>query len=125
MIPEIGVKVGCDLTPCLTFTAGYTLLYWGSVARMLGCLSATLGQTERAIAQLEAALVRDESIGAAPWLAHTSADLALTLARRGRSADRDRVCELARRGLRIAVRLGAERVSRRARAALDLVGAAP
>jgi hypothetical protein len=33
MIPEIGVKVGCDLTPCMTLTAGYTLLYWGSVVR--------------------------------------------------------------------------------------------
>jgi hypothetical protein len=33
MIPEIGVKLGCDLTPCLTFTAGYTLFYWGQVVR--------------------------------------------------------------------------------------------
>jgi hypothetical protein len=33
MIPEIGVTLGCELTPCLTFTVGYTLLYWGRVAR--------------------------------------------------------------------------------------------
>lgn len=33
MIPEIGVKAGLDLTPCLTFTVGYTLFYWGQVVR--------------------------------------------------------------------------------------------
>jgi Putative beta barrel porin-7 (BBP7) len=33
VIPEFGVKVGYQVTPCLRVCAGYSLLYWGEVAR--------------------------------------------------------------------------------------------
>ena len=33
VIPEFGVTLGYDLTPCLRATVGYTLLYWSQVAR--------------------------------------------------------------------------------------------
>lgn len=33
LIPELGVTLGYDLTSCLRATVGYTLLYWGEVAR--------------------------------------------------------------------------------------------
>src|SRR5262249_17406064 len=33
VIPEFGVKVGYQVTSCLRLYAGYSLLYWGDVAR--------------------------------------------------------------------------------------------
>ncbi len=33
VIPEFGVTLGYDVTSCLRATVGYTLLYWGAVAR--------------------------------------------------------------------------------------------
>jgi hypothetical protein len=33
VVPEIGVRVGCQLAPCLRAYAGYSCLYWSRVAR--------------------------------------------------------------------------------------------
>ena len=33
VLPEIGINVGCQITPCMRAFVGYTFLYWSSVVR--------------------------------------------------------------------------------------------
>lgn len=33
LVPEVGISVGYEITPCLRATVGYTFLYWSQVAR--------------------------------------------------------------------------------------------
>jgi hypothetical protein len=50
--------------------------WWGPVDHHLGALAGVLGEHERAIAHLEAALVVEERFGAGPWTARTQRALA-------------------------------------------------
>jgi tetratricopeptide (TPR) repeat protein len=55
----------------------------GSVARPLGLLARVLGRVDEAVEHLERALEMNARMGARPWAAHTSRDLALILVRAG------------------------------------------
>jgi hypothetical protein len=49
--------------------------WWGPVDHHLGALSRVLGDPDRAIAHLEAALAVEERFGARPWTARTQLEL--------------------------------------------------
>src|SRR5262249_4929508 len=66
----------------------------GSAARFAGLLAHTLGQHDAAIAPFEAALAKNERIGALPQLAHTQHELARSLRARGKRGDRERAAAL-------------------------------
>ena len=59
---------------------------YGAASRYLGMLAATLGEFDKAEAHFEHALEMNERMGARPWLAHTKAEYALLLRRRGGGA---------------------------------------
>jgi class 3 adenylate cyclase/tetratricopeptide (TPR) repeat protein len=67
----------------MTITAGIVTVCYGAASRYLGMLAATLGEFDKAEAHFEHALDMNERIGARPWLAHTKAQYALLLRRRG------------------------------------------
>jgi tetratricopeptide (TPR) repeat protein len=63
---------------------------YGSVARYLGRLAATLERDAEAVAHLETALTANSRLGARPYVAETQADLAALLAARERDPARTR-----------------------------------
>src|SRR5262249_48975771 len=77
----------------------------GSAARYAGLLAQTLGQHEAAIVHFEAALAKNERIGALPQLAHTQHDLARSLRARGKRGDRERAAALVADATAMAERL--------------------
>ena len=85
----------------------------GAMDRYLGLLSATLGHMDEAIAFLESAADLNQQMGARPWLAHTLADLASTLRRRGKAADFARADELDARAKTAAAAMGMVMLLRR------------
>jgi hypothetical protein len=85
----------------------------GAVDRYLGMLAATLGNNADAERHLEAGIAVNEKLGAWPWVAHTQADLAQLLRRRGAQSDLQRATDLERRALHTARRLGMTALERR------------
>jgi tetratricopeptide (TPR) repeat protein len=59
----------------------------GAVARTLGLLAAMLGRDDEARAHLQAAVALNENTAAVAWAAHSRADLAELLLRRGATAE--------------------------------------
>lgn len=86
-------------------------LCWGSIHRLLGPLSAALGNTERASMHFEAAISVHERLGALPFLARDRLAYATEL--RAACGDRVRVENLARTGLALASQLGMRAVIER------------
>lgn len=78
----------------------------GAVDRYLGLLAVTLGRLDDAARHLTDAVSLNEQMGARPWVAHSQADLALVLKRRGRRADGVRARELEQAALDTADDLG-------------------
>jgi hypothetical protein len=78
----------------------------GAVDRYLGMLAATLGEVAEAERHFEAGIAVNEKLGAAPFAAHTQADLATLLRRRGEPGDAERAAVLERTALQTARRLG-------------------
>jgi DNA-binding SARP family transcriptional activator len=66
----------------------------GSVARYLGLLAETLGDTTCAATHYDDAIDMNASMGAAPWLAHTQSDYARLLLARDAPSDREQAEEL-------------------------------
>lgn len=71
----------------MTITAGVATLCCGAASRYLGMLAATLGDLGKAEAHFEHALEMNGRMRARPWIAHTKAEYAALLKRRGRKGD--------------------------------------
>jgi tetratricopeptide (TPR) repeat protein len=89
----------------MTITAGIATVCYGAASRYLGMLAATFGEFDKAEAHFERALEMNERIGARPWLAHTKAEYALLLRRRGARGDSERAEALANEAWEIAAEL--------------------
>ena len=68
-------------------------------SRYLGMLAAALAEFDKAEAHFEHALELNERIGGRPWVAHTKAEYALLLRRRGRRGDSERAETTGKRGV--------------------------
>jgi len=74
----------------MTITAGVATMCFGSAQRHLGLLAETMQDWDLAEEHYEAALIANRGLGASLWLAHTEADFARMLLRRGRSTESGR-----------------------------------
>src|SRR5271166_2102669 len=97
----------------MTITMGLVTVCYGAASRYLGMLAATLGEFDKAEAHFEHALEMNERIRARPWLAHTKAEYALLLRRRGGRGDSERAETLANEAWEIAAELDMVRLKRR------------
>jgi class 3 adenylate cyclase/tetratricopeptide (TPR) repeat protein len=97
----------------MTITAGIVTVCYGAASRYLGMLAATLGEFDRAEAHFEQALDMNARMGARPWLAHTKAEYALLLRRRGGKGFSKRAEVLANEAWEIAAELDMVRLKRR------------
>jgi hypothetical protein len=89
---------------------GFASAFWGSIARPLGLLAATLGRTDEAASHFEYALAQNARVGATPFVAQTQYDYARFLLRRGDPGDRRRSEALTSDGLETVTRLGLPRL---------------
>jgi hypothetical protein len=78
----------------------------GTVAQALGLLAGALGDLDGAVGHLRAAALQEERIGALPFLARTSAELAAVLQRRGQADDLDEAAKSRARAWALAEQLG-------------------
>jgi tetratricopeptide (TPR) repeat protein len=97
----------------MTITAGMVTVCYGAASRYLGMLAATLGDFDKAEAHFEHALELNERMRARPWLAHTKAQYALLLRRRGGRGDSERAEILANEAWEIAAELDMVLLKRR------------
>ena len=97
----------------MTITAGIVTVCYGAASRYLGMLAATLGEFDKAEAHFEHALDMNARIGARPWLAHTKAEYALLLRRRGGKRVSERAEVLANGAWEIAAELDMVRLKKR------------
>jgi class 3 adenylate cyclase/tetratricopeptide (TPR) repeat protein len=97
----------------MTITAGIVTVCYGAASRYLGMLATTLGEFDKAEAHFEHALEMNTAIGARPWLAHTKAEYALLLRRRGGKGVSERAEMLANEAWEIAAELDMVRLKRR------------
>ena len=94
---------------------GPALGCFGAVSRYLGLLALTCGRLDDAERHLTAALGLNTRMGARAWVAHTQADLAAMLVRRGAPGDAARAAELRTAALQTAEELGMPLVARKVR----------
>jgi class 3 adenylate cyclase/tetratricopeptide (TPR) repeat protein len=99
-------------------TAGPVGCY-GSVARYLGRLAATMGHHDQADAYFTAALAAHTRIGAPAWLARTQLDRAILLLTRQSYQDVDLARELLGRAVTTARKLALGALEKRARSFID------
>jgi hypothetical protein len=97
----------------MTITAGIVTVCYGAASRYLGMLAATLGEFDKAEAHFEHALEMNARIGGRPWLAHTKAEYALLLRRRGGKGVGGRAEALANEAWEIAAELDMDRLKQR------------
>jgi class 3 adenylate cyclase len=97
----------------MTITAGIVTVCYGAASRYLGMLAATLGEFDKAGAHFEHALEMNERMGALPWLAHTKAEYAMLLRRRGGKGASERAEVLANEAWKIAAELDMVRLKQR------------
>jgi hypothetical protein len=100
----------------MTITVGLVTVCYGSAARYLGMLAAATGRYEVAADHFEEALAMDAALGAHPWLAHTQAEYAGLLRRRGDRTSIERAEALAGEAVVTAAKLGMVRLQQRLRA---------
>lgn len=95
--PDIAEAVGTALEPFRhrLVTIGLGVTCWGTVARPLALLAASLGDRETAISHYRTAVAVAARAGAHPWLAEAQSELALLLARRDRPGDHEEALALA------------------------------
>lgn len=98
---------------------------WGSAARYLGLLAATLCRWPEAAGHFAAARQAHARTGAWPWLARTQYDEARMLLARGRGGDRERAAELLAQALEAARQIGMPRLAGQVADLMDHVTPAP
>jgi eukaryotic-like serine/threonine-protein kinase len=91
---------------------------FGSAARPLATLAATLGQRDEAEAHFQAAIDFNSRLGARPWLARTELSYAQMLLARRPGGDAERAHDLLRNALATAHSLGMTTLAERAAASL-------
>ena len=89
----------------MTIAAGIVTVCYGAASRYLGMLAATVGEFDKAEAHFEHALEMNVRMGTRPWLAHSKAEYARFLRRRGVSGDNERAEVLASEAWAIAAEL--------------------
>ena len=94
------------LRPYAALVAGADHIRFGSVARYLGLLAASLFRLDEAAQFLSDAAEADDRIGALPWIAHAKADLARVLLARDAPGDRKAAADLFREALATFEELG-------------------
>jgi hypothetical protein len=94
------------LRPYAALVAGADHIRFGSVARYLGLLAASLFRLDEAAQFLSDAAEADDRIGALPWSAHAKADLARVLLARDAPGDRKAAGDLLREALATFEELG-------------------
>jgi hypothetical protein len=95
---------------------GYGVIYWGSVARVVGRLSAVLGRWDEARHWLESAIEFERRVGAPIWRIRSQIDLAEVSVSQGRSVGRSEAASLLMDAQAEADRLGLVALANRARA---------
>jgi tetratricopeptide (TPR) repeat protein len=78
----------------------------GAVSRLLGLCALTLDQLDDAVGWLRQAVAGNRRVGAAPFLAHAQAELAIALRRRGRTGDAQQARQLLAEAANAAAQLG-------------------
>jgi DNA-binding CsgD family transcriptional regulator/tetratricopeptide (TPR) repeat protein len=97
---------------------------WGFlIERILGGIAAQNGWRDKAEMHFDEALASASAMGSVPELAATRVDYAASLASRGGAADRERAIELLDAAVPGIVRLGANRLLRRATAIAEMLQA--
>jgi len=96
---------------------------FGAVARYLGKLALNLGRLDQAIEHFRNALHLNSRMGARPWAAYTSRDLALALLTRGLEQDRPAAVELLLNAHAEATSMGMKRLAKSTAADLERVQA--
>jgi tetratricopeptide (TPR) repeat protein len=99
----------------MSITTGSVTVCLGAASRYLGMLASTMGDFERAECHFEHALAMNSAMGASLWLAHTKADYALLLQRRGTNGALERSERLWGEAWDTAHALGLSRLKRRLR----------
>jgi tetratricopeptide (TPR) repeat protein len=89
---------------------GFASAFWGSIARSLGLLAATLGRRDDAVDHFEHALEQNARIGAPTFVAQTQYDYSRLLLRSGRASDRERAEALVSNAFETVTRLGLPRL---------------
>ncbi|MBB3648930.1 class 3 adenylate cyclase/tetratricopeptide (TPR) repeat protein [Rhizobium sp. BK619] len=97
----------------MTVTIGMATVCFGAASRYLGVLAAALGEFDRASKHFEHALEMNAAIGSRPWLAHTQADYADLLMKRGSRAAIKRAMLLSENARSTAAELGMVRLQQR------------
>jgi len=90
----------------LTVAVGTAVVCYGSATRYLGLLASVMGNWDAATEHFEDAIARNSVMQAWPWLAHTQADFAAMLRKRGSNADENRANELLEAAWQAAERYG-------------------
>ena len=94
---------------------------FGAVSRYLGKLALSLSRFDEAIRHLQAAVEFNNRIGARPWAAYASYELATALLARGHAEDRHCALELLANAHSEAMTMGMERLARSIRACVDRI----
>jgi class 3 adenylate cyclase len=94
----------------LGIVLGAGAVYYGTYAARLGTICAVLGRLDEAETHFQAALEREQQLGAILWVAETQLSYARLLVQRGRPADRERTRELLNAALETARETGADRI---------------
>ena len=97
----------------MTITAGIATVCYGAASRYLGMLAATFGEIDRAEGHFEHAIAMNTEMSASPWLAHTKAEYASLLSRRGTKGAREHADALANEAWKMAAELGMVRLKKR------------
>jgi class 3 adenylate cyclase/tetratricopeptide (TPR) repeat protein len=90
----------------MTITAGATTVCTGAAARRLGALAAMMGDWDASQNMFETAIEIDTGMNAPPWIAHSKAEYAACLRRRGGKQDQERAFHLEAEALATAQKLG-------------------
>jgi DNA-binding CsgD family transcriptional regulator len=115
---ELAELVYPELLPLAGANAvvGHGVTCYGAADRHLGMLAATLGEHDRAVEHLQAALALNRGMGATTWLAHTLYAFGRTLRERGARDDAAAASEMLAEAAALAEQIGMPTLLARTRA---------
>ena len=97
----------------MTITAGVATVCFGAASRYLGMLSASLGDFGKAAEHFEHAMDMNAASESRPWLAHSQAEYANLLMKRGSKKAIERAMSLSEQASVTAAELGMVRLQKR------------
>jgi class 3 adenylate cyclase len=110
---EVAGRLYDELLPYRDQSTHGGICYLGSAERYLGLGARATGRLDEAVAHGEAAVARERSMGAVPWLGLAAAELVVSLRRRGGDGDLAHAEELAREVQQIADQTGSVYIHQR------------